>query len=419
MIAPFSFLHGARSEDPLPSASFPTELLRHTESLVLLHTDPSPPSPTKVFDASKETDLVLTQLKLVLPPPPEVEVVEPLAEGEEAPQPPVEPSSFEALLVSGESAGDVERSPPVPLDVSASGEAMAARPIKGRSREGVRLEVREVGSETALWASAPLASLGLAVAGAPGAPQAFGKLQPSPADDEEATALRALAPTDAAPTAEDGSPQTASIASCGWRLQRALPPVVKFRTRPQALFYSASNDRGEFEERLNLWRRELKENQLTKPAEVRAHIRDSPWRPLEDSVRTIPQSPSKWTQPWRPPPPPHHLRGDPLTRRKNVKYIADAAQDAKLLSAQAVVVQLERLYGAVPICATADQACGALESLHEFVQSGDHLIQIDALKLLKKVKALRLPFERLGACAAFRSRFRARSRIHPTQGYLP
>ena len=253
--------------------------------------------------------------------------------------------------------------------------------------------MREVGSETALWASAPLSEVG--VAGGGGSSQPFGALRPPPAEDEEAAALRALAPTDAAPTAEDGSPQTASLTSCGWRLQRALPPITKFRTRPQALFYSASNDRSEFELRLNTWRRELKENQMTELVEVRSHIPDSPWRPLDDSVRTIPQSPSKWNQPWRPPPPPHHLRGDPLTQRLHAKYITDAAEDAARLRSQAVLVQLDRLYGALPICATADRACDAIGSLYDFLQTGDNLVQIDALRLLKKIKGLRLPFERL------------------------
>ena len=64
---------------------------------------------------------------------------------------------------------------------------------------------------------------------------------------------------------------------------------------------------------------------------MRAHVRDLPWRPLDLSVRTEPTSPESWTQAWRPPFPPHHLLGDPLTRRKKASYVNQAAEEAERL----------------------------------------------------------------------------------------
>lgn len=411
MIAPFSVLHGSRSdlpkgaEWPLPSASYPTELLRHTESLVLLHTDPNPASPTSVVHEQKETDVVLTQVRLMLPPPPEppepaVEGVEGVGEGQEDGEPlRCEPPRYEARLSSGD--GDVkENFPSVPIELSATGEATTVRPLKGRQREDLRLEISELGAAegSVLWTSAPLLTLG--VAPYPGATPS-GKLLPVDADAEEGaeeqSAQRALEPSATAPTDADGTPLPASFTSCSWRLQRALPPITKFRTRPMALSYSAGADRIQFEKRLNMWRRELHENRSTAPPEVRMHTLDGPWRPMSPSARTVPTSPSHWQKPWRPPYTPNHLLGDPLTRRQHAKYAADAEADAERFRAQAVVVQLENYYGALPICATAYQACGALERLDGFLQAGDgeNLRQIDARKLLRRIKGLRLPFERL------------------------
>ena len=85
-----------------------------------------------------------------------------------------------------------------------------------------------------------------------------------------------------------------------------LDGTQKFRTRPLALVYSAKEDRKQFENRLNDWRLELSEN-INKPQK-------------------------EWSQPWRPPYPPHHLLGDPQTQYDRANYIAAQAERATSLS---------------------------------------------------------------------------------------
>lgn len=157
--------------------------------------------------------------------------------------------------------------------------------------------------------------------------------------------------------------------SCDWRVQRALPPVQKFRTRPLAMTNSAPNDRKDFEARLNEWRVELSEN-IHKP-------------------------PSEWSQPWRPPYRPHHLLGDPLTQCRRDAYIAAAANDVVTFRAQAVAVQLKKLQDQLPVCQTADQAVSTLVAIRDFLETPGNMPQIDAALVLRQVRHLRLPFERL------------------------
>ena len=148
-----------------------------------------------------------------------------------------------------------------------------------------------------------------------------------------------------------------------------LDGTQKFRTRPLALVYSAKEDRKQFENRLNDWRLELSEN-INKPQK-------------------------EWSQPWRPPYPPHHLLGDPQTQYDRANYIAAQAERATSLSAQAVTVQLKRLQDQLPVCQTAEQAVGALQAIVDFLEAPGNLYQIDAKSVLNQVRRTRLPFERL------------------------
>lgn len=241
--------------------------------------------------------------------------------------------TYEAALKRGDTLVSV-----VPLQHSQDG-FQTARPLKGPKSPDLTLHVREVGSESALFKSEPLY--------APGSPGAAGQVR------------------GAGLSGGSGSPTL----SCDWRLQRSLPPITKYRTRPLALRYSAHNDRTSFEHRLNDWRVELNEN------------------------RTLP--PGEWSQPWRPPYRPHHLLGDPVTQRRREAYINAAAEDVVSLSAQAVAVQLKRLQDQLPVCQTADQAVSALVAIRDFLETPGNMEQIDAALVLRQIRHLRLPFERL------------------------
>ena len=109
----------------------------------------------------------------------------------------------------------------------------------------------------------------------------------------------------------------------------------------------------------------------------------------------IHKAPAEWSQPWRPPYPPHHLLGDPLTQQRRASYIAEQAELATSLSAQAVAVQLKTLQDQLPVCQTAEQAVAALVAIRDFLSQPGTMEQIDAAVVLKQVRGLRLPFERL------------------------
>ena len=256
-----------------------------------------------------------------------------------------EPTRYEAALVSS-----TEAFAAVPLVVTTDGMAVCTRALKGKSGAELQIHVREVGSEAALWCSSPLNSLEVGHASA-----RFGRLG--------STAL----------TATGDAPAGEASFACEWRLQRTLPPVSRYRTRPLAVGYSAPNDRDAFEHRLDEWRLELTENRATRLLGVQP----------------------EWTRPWRPPYPAHHLLGNPIIRRQHAAYIAAQADFAVTLRAQAVDVQLEALRSRLPGCQTAEQAVRALEAIRAFLETGNNLPLINAPKLLRQVRNLRLPFERL------------------------
>lgn len=228
------------------------------------------------------------------------------------------------------------------------GAAVCAQ-VKGRQSPGLCLQVRNSETKEVLWASAPLASLEVGLSGF--------------------TGRLGITPLSGAGSAPPGEVSFA----CDWRLQRSLPRVSKFRTRPLAMKYSAFNDREEFEQRLNLWRLELAENRAT------------------DLLGTQPD----WTHPWLPPYQAHHFLGDPLTRRRQAEYKTSQAELADRLRAQAVSVQLEELRARLPRCQTAEQAVKVLENIRAFLDAPSNLPQINASQLLRQIKNLRLPFERL------------------------
>ena len=256
-----------------------------------------------------------------------------------APPPPAEgeepaaPTQYEALLAAGDLIFEA-----VPIALSQDGDG-TCRPLKGVRSEELLVIIREVGSEAQKWSSEPLVSLGVGTG-------PVGKISDAPLSGAGGAHF-----------------------SCVWRMQRTLSPSKQLRTRPLAMKYSAPEDRSEFEARLNLWRLELGENR-DKPSE-------------------------EWTQEWRPPYPAHHLSGDPLPRRLRAAYIENAASNKVLFRAQAISVHLEALRGRLPICQTAEQAVAALVAVREFLEKGDNLQQIDASTLLRQIRNLRLPFERL------------------------
>jgi hypothetical protein len=394
------------------------------------NTEGEAPAAVATLPAAPAQDVVLTELALVLPSPappeePPADPKEAAAEeqggGEEAKASPAEEEpagpSYEAVLLPGGAA--------VPLiEVAAEGleEGMTRfepiRPLKGLQSAELCLHVREVRSEGDLFVSAPLAEL-------EGVEPVVGS---GPSGAIEA------APLSPGGAAAEGTPAEGCSFTCGWRVQRALPvtgkllaesTTDKFRTRPLAFRYSAPKDRTEFETRLNTWRAELSENITVPPSDWSAtlsmlddQLHPFGWREgnLLENEQAKPES---WTQAWRQPYRPHHLLGDARTQGARAAYIHGATEDAILFRAQAVAVDLKRLQDQLPGCVTAEQAVSALTAIRDFLDEqappkptikswpnieGDparaprpqkKIELIDASLVLKQIKNLRLPFERL------------------------
>ena len=287
--------------------------------------------------------------------------------------------------------GDPKRSSR--LEASEEGLLRAMR-VDAAYGDAVSLILRVVGRNRALF-EAPLANLG--IAGTLSGRLSGAELPASTAEGEE----------------EDG-PAGVGIASiaCNWRLQRSLPPPnprvrltpwdpAKPRDRwtnrppPLALRYTSNAHRDQFNERLDLWVQEMGEVSGVDPTTEE----DDTFFRAEGAGRPpyfVYRSPSSWTHDWvQPPYIPHHMRGDPQTVATRNAYIAGAAEAKALFRAQAIQVGLDQLKDRLPTCSTAVEAVDALDAVHTYLETADHLAQIDAAATLKSVKRLSLPFERL------------------------
>lgn len=180
-------------------------------------------------------------------------------------------------------------------------------------------------------------------------------------------------PAFAGESAEEGyvAPTGTASLACSWRLQQTLPPVTTVLQRCQSLSmrYSAPSHRDQFADRLDHWVLEMEE--VTKKEE------------------------RAWSYPWLPPYSPHHQKGDPMTQKKWAAHKQDAAELKTLFRAQAVAVKLQVLKEQLPGCVTAQQAVSVLEAIRVFLETGDNLSQIEAGAMLRTVRNLRLPFEKL------------------------
>jgi len=229
---------------------------------------------------------------------------------------------------------------------------IAASSVAAGSSPQLRLQVRVAGFQTPLFDASLTEMTGAGLAG---------------------RILDCDVPAYAGESEEEGyaAPAGTASLSCSWRLQRTLPPVLPYlkRCQPLAQKYAAPSHREQFASRLDQWCLEMDE--------------------------VVNKPPNKWSQPWLPPYPPHHLLGDPLTQqRRGVAAQAEVELQTQL-RAQAVNVRLQTLKEQLPSCVTAQQAVRVLEAIRTFLESGDTMRQIDAPALLRSVRNLRLPFERL------------------------
>ena len=400
--------------------------------------------------------LVLPTLLLPLPPPPPKEEEE---EGEEgAPEP-----SYELALVDSSSdavLGSVALTP-----TGAENMFAAARPVKGLHIPTLSVRVLGEGG-VPVFSSPPLSELADALSAARGeASQA--KADGSPNADELKAAAAELATVSPvgglAGTLTDmllpptGDGDASAQLSCDWRLQRALPTVgeqlpgdiikistsemrhaayrsspaqlysaeQRFRPRPLAMRYSAPKDIIEFETRLNSWRAELTDNLKVDPAA---------WPPYAAAaaleVNTIPSAaprsaarggicefpPQEWSEKWRPPYVPHHMRGDARTLAAKQEYIDNCEEYRMTFHRQKISVELSELQkeltqgrigykAAHQGLAMVRRMRAFLDELREVRAEGKanvikerNLRQADAAtldSLLKLLRRIKLPFELL------------------------
>ena len=149
--------------------------------------------------------------------------------------------------------------------VTADGGSLTTeRPLKVPHLPTLCLAVRELGMEAVQFMSQPLRDLRVGVPGA-----RTGRLQELELEAWVDPNAEELLPPDTKGGAKDkaakggkGAPpaeeeERAASLSCDWRVQAALPPIVRHRTRPLAMSYAAPKDRDAFETRTNKWRREV------------------------------------------------------------------------------------------------------------------------------------------------------------------
>ena len=353
---------------------------------------------------SNRDDLVLVHLRVTVPKPPEAtaEVSGDTLQAFDMPQ-------YEIAIVEAETKAVHGAQP---LEQGADGTYSTARPLKGLHEPGVCLQVRECGAAIPLFASAPLAALRAKAAEARAeAEQARADGAATAAElDASAKQLAAgallgmsgkLADFEMAPWLEPGAepppepakgkggkgaavveePTGASL-SCDWRLQRALPVVGKplpgapipisqrvvaaaakygggerHHVRPLAMRYTSAKDLVEFESTLNGWRLELSDN---------LKIETDKWPPYNaaaaQSIQSIPSAaprsalrggiaewpPNCWSEGWRAPYIPHHMRGDPLSLSSKADYTNDAERYRMQFTKQVATVELEKLKERLP-----------------------------------------------------------------------
>ena len=177
---------------------------------------------------------------------------------------------------------------------------------------------------------------------------------------------------------EDVNPN--ALITCDWRLQRGLPPVGKqlpgsapplgiqelreaaynatpaqlynaaerFRTRPLEMRYTAPKDLVAFETRLNAWRAELADN-LKIPTDEWPPYAQAAAREANDIPSAaqrggrVAYPPREWSDKWRAPYVPHHMRGEPLTLKMNDEYIENCEVYRLNFHRQKISVELARL----------------------------------------------------------------------------
>ena len=324
------------------------------------------PEPTYAPPPPVDCDVVFTGLKLTL------------GEGFELP-----PADEEGTLHSLElEAGGAV----VALEPTADGASFVA---KGRlalsSDPSLCLRLRVAGFTAPWFETAPLSELGAA-------------------SDARVLAGRLAAVEMAAYAgeAEEGcppAPEAPPSLACAWRLQKTLPTPNtawqashtkieadsvaadpnheqvwgRLRCPGLAARYTAPIHRDEVTRRLDTWVTEMEEV-VHKPTKLHT---------------------GAWPYGAQPPYRPHHLLGDPMTRARRAEVVADNAAIKAALSSHTVTLKLQILKDELPGCTTAEQAHKALEQIKTFLETGDHLQQIDAQAMLKQLRNLRLAFERL------------------------
>lgn len=299
----------------------------------------------------------------------------------------------------------------LPLQPQSNGTSFStSRPLKGLHEPGVCIQIRELGATIPLFSSPPLSELRATATEARAAAEQARADGAATAEELDASAkelaakavlgmsgrlagfeMQPEAGSEPPPEPAKGGkgakgaaveePVVASL-SCDWRIQRALPKLGKslpgkavpitqrvladaaaygggdrHRTRPLAMRYTSAHDLVQFESRLNGWRTELSDNHK---------IESGSWPPYAaaaaQSIQSIPSAaprstlrggicewpPTCWTDEWRAPYIPHHMRGDPLTIRAKEEYIINCEHYRTDLYKQVASVSLTSLREKLP-----------------------------------------------------------------------